>query len=66
MVFIGIWYDMNSEVKRDRVIADDVNEASNLLYAKYTTPPAPCLSVVPENGEYSAENTAAMGGTSTW
>lgn len=51
MRFIGIWYDMNREIKRDYVDASDVNEASDKLHALYAgrREPGPCLSVVSES-----------------
>lgn len=52
--FIGIWFDMISEVKRDRVRAKDANDASAKIHALYAgrAEPAPCLSVIPAGGSY--------------
>lgn len=56
MRFIGIWYNMKSEIKRDYVTANNAEEASNKIYALYAgrKQPGPCLSVVPESGRYGS------------
>ena len=52
--FVGIWYDMTKEIKRDYVNAVDANDASNKFYAMYppNATPGPCLSVAPASGSY--------------
>lgn len=49
MRFVGIWYNMRGEVKRDYVTANDSSTASDLIHALYrdSREPANCLSVVP-------------------
>lgn len=46
--FIVIWYDMDSEKKRDVVYADDEDGARSEAYLKYTNcePPAKLTSVI--------------------
>lgn len=53
MRFIGIWYNLDEEVKRDYVDASNATEASGKLHALYSgtnAEPAPCLAVVPQDG----------------
>lgn len=50
--FVGIWYNMDTEVKRDVVFARDANEASDKIHAMYKRHPAPCLTIVPYDGDY--------------
>lgn len=52
MEFEGIWYNMDGEVKRDRVIAKDSTDASAKIHALYAgrAEPAECLSVVSASG----------------
>lgn len=55
MKFIGIWYDLEQEVKREEVVAKDANEASAKLHERYPINqwPAPYLSIVPASGMYT-------------
>lgn len=54
MRFIGIWYNMDKEVKRDIVEASNANEASAKLHQLYGNDdkkePAPCLAIAPQDG----------------
>lgn len=52
MKFVCIWYNMDSEVKRDIIHANSSEEASMKVHAKYQPgcEPAPCISIVPESG----------------
>lgn len=50
MEFLCIWYDLDQEVKRDVVEADNSEDASNKVYLKYGGhAPAPCLSITALN-----------------
>lgn len=55
MKFIGIWYNMDEEVKREEVFAKNADEASAKLHQRYLINqwPAPLLSVIPASGGYS-------------
>lgn len=55
MKFIGIWYDMDQEVKREEVFAKNADDASAKLHQRYPINqyPAPFLSVVPASGGYN-------------
>lgn len=57
MRFIGIWFNMDREVKRDFVDAKDSADASEKINALYfgKEPPAPCLTVIPENPSSSGD-----------
>lgn len=47
MKYIGIWYDMQEEKKRDTVEADSVDDATKKLHLMYQgNDPAPMLSVI--------------------
>lgn len=60
MRFIGIWFNMDREVKRDYVTAKDANEASMLIHAMYPNQryPGKALTVIPANGSMNAKNTS--------
>ena len=55
MKFIGIWYDMDQEIKREEVIAKTADEASAKIHTRYPINqyPAPFLSIVPASGGYT-------------
>ena len=57
MKFIGIWYNMDEEVKREEVFAKNADEASTKLHQRYPINqwPAPLLSVIPASGGYSGQ-----------
>lgn len=48
MKFVGIWFNVDEEVKRDYVDAKDSNEASAKINKLYDgkEPPAPCLTIL--------------------
>lgn len=52
MKFIGIWFNMDQEIKRDVVEADNANQASEKLHSLYVgrREPGPALAVVPHEG----------------
>lgn len=57
MRFIGIWYNLDREVKRDYVEAANANEASaklHKLYSSMENEPAQCLTIIPQDGYSSA------------
>lgn len=51
MRFVGIWYDLDREVKRDEVEASSANEASLKIHRLYDNAiePAPALAIVPKD-----------------
>lgn len=61
MKFVGIWFDMDREVKRDVVNASDSNEASDKIHLLYRNGnfPAPCLTVTPLRGYESWDGDAS-------
>lgn len=52
MRFMGIWFNMDTEVKRDYVDASNADEASRKIHMLYAGKgePAEALAVVPADG----------------
>lgn len=61
--FVGIWFNMDREVKRDYVNAKSADEASNMIHAMYygKKEPATALTVYPVNGYHSSNDVSVRG-----
>ena len=59
MRFVGIWFDMDREVKRDYVTAKDSDTASAMIHALYPNQkyPAPALTVVLASSSLTSDTT---------
>lgn len=59
MRFVGIWFNMDRETKRDYVTAKDSTEASNKIHALYPSGryPGKALTVTPVTGPMDPSNT---------
>ena len=70
MRFVGIWYNMHGEVKRDYVSANDSSVASELIHEIYrqSKEPADCLTVIPaDQSSYGSRSvTVDTRGGSSW
>ena len=53
MRFVGIWFDLDQEVKRDYVDAKDSSDASEKINSLYAgkEPPAPCLTILVQDSK---------------
>lgn len=67
MRFIGIWFDLDREVKRDYVDAKDSTEASEKINALYgQNPPAPCLTIIAQDGLGGSSDLHGFNMNSRW
>lgn len=67
MKFIGIWFNMDQEVKRDIVDARDSSEASEKINSMYgANPPASCLTIIPENSSITGNDMHGFSMQSQW
>lgn len=68
MKFVGIWFNMDQEVKRDVVDAENANQAGEKLHRMYSgrEEPGMALAVVPHEG--SVKNNGDTSGyyNTTW
>ena len=60
MRFVGIWFNMDREIKRDYCNAKDSTEASRLIHAMYPDGkyPGAALTVIPASGASNPSNTS--------